>query len=341
MKKLLALLLAALLLPVSGQALEADKVREHNDALSRRWVNWYPSGWSAEPFARQEIQGILAELGEREDLPLALHDWICESIFFDRDALNAGIYSTLSPSQVLRERRGVCEAIANLAQALFLEAGIPCVKVWGAVIPEGERWENTDIDPSRINHTWNEFYADGRWITMDCTMDMGNEYIQGRFVPGAVSHTFLNPDPAYFAESHLILERGSDWPENIPDDWAKGELEQAVSSGLVPLSALGNYRADISADELLTLLGLPSENAPGPLTRLGAARVAAQWVDPYHEAPAAPYQDTGALAPEDRKLLDALYQSGIMEGDGFLFRPGDALSRQEAILLITRIYGGI
>lgn len=341
MKKLLALLLAALLLPVGCHALEAKEVREHNDALSRLWVNWYPSGWSVEPSARQEIQGILTELGEREDLPLALHDWICETIFFDRDALNAGIYSTLSPSQVLRERRGVCEAIANLAQALFLEAGIPCIKVWGVAIPLGERWEDAGTDPSRINHTWNEFYAGGRWITMDCTMDMGNEYVQVRFVPGAVSHTFLDPDPAYFAESHLILERGSDWPENIPDDWAKGELERAVSSGLVPLSALGNYRADVSADELLALLGLPSENASGPLTRLGAARMAARWVGPSREAPAAPYQDTGELAPEDRVLLDLLYQSGVMRGDGSFFRPGDALSRQEAILLTIRIYGGI
>lgn len=340
MKRLLALLLGLLLLPLAAYGYSSEEARAHNADLAARWVNWYPSGWSVEPAARPELEEILTELEGADDLPLALHDWICEAVFFDRDALDAGIYSTLSPSQVLRERRGVCEAIANLAQALFVEAGIPCIKVRGVAIPEGESWESTDIDPSRINHTWNEFYAGGRWVTMDCSMDMGNEYSRGQFLPGAVSHTFFDPDPANFAENHLILERSADWPENIPDHWAKEELGWAADSGRIPPSAFRDYRSPISAGELLPLLDLPSDVNPEPVSRLEAAHMAAGWLGSPEGAPADPYEDTNGLAPEDRALLALLCQKGILRGDGTRFRPGDPLTRQEALIIISRIYGG-
>lgn len=299
------------------------------------WINWLPAGWK-EDLASKTLASELAEGTERGELPQKLHDWICDNIYYDVDAQALGTYSTLSPADVLQERRGVCEAIANLTQSLFLSANIPCIKVWGAAILAEDNWDITEVDPHRINHTWNEYYMDGHWIPLDCTMDMGNTYSNGNYNSAAHRNDYLHPEETFFAKTHIALLREETPPENIPDGWTMTELTQAVESGTVPVGLLENYRQPITKEEFRLLMNCPVDG-DGTLNRIESAAVLAQSID-MTGVQTIPYQDVKGCSEAERQALTILYQLGIMCGDGKNFYPMKALTRQEAILLANRMW---
>lgn len=304
----LIVVLAALEMPV--WAAGNDSVLEHNQTVSTAWVNWTPSEWVRDESVKSLAEQLLTEAGSKEAVPRRIHDWVCENICYDWDALYAGIYSTLSPAQVLRERRGVCEAIANLTQTLFLEAGIPCIKVWGTALAEGERWSETELDTGCVNHTWNEFYMDGRWVTVDCTMDMKNSYADGAYSFAPWGNNYFDPSESFFAQTHQRLQRGFDLPENVPSDWAKPEIKAAVDREIVPLSFLTNYRTPVTECEFMELLGLDGGDDQ-PLKRIQAAVLLVQMLGGTSGA-SPPYEDVDLLNEEEQNALIVLYQAGIM-----------------------------
>lgn len=336
MKKIVAcLVLLIMLVAPSVYAVSPSEIKVRNDTLSSDWVNWYPSDWYRDTQIDQLAVQLTSGLSAHQEIPQTLHDWICSNIYYDQDALRQGIYSTLSAADVLRERRGVCEGIANLTQALFVGAGIPCIKVWGVAIADGEQWEDTSLDLNRINHTWNEYYMDGCWITVDCTMDMGNQYMNGMYLAAPFQHDYLAPDSAIFADTHLKLQRGFDLPWNIPSDWARGEIETAVIRGLVPLPSLINYADPITEKDFYDLLGL-SDGRDEFISRMDAATLLGEFLG-FANPDALPYQDIEGASMEQRIALSALYQNEIMHGYNSSFFPSKELSRQEAIVLVVRM----
>lgn len=335
-KKVIIWVMIVMLLVVPAQAISINNILECNQSKSEQWVNWYPSGWTSVEDIKDLAEQLVQEAGGREAAPLRIHNWICEHICYDWDAFNTGIYSTLSAEQVLAERRGVCEGIANLVQALFLESGIPCIKVWGVAITEEESWSETDLSLDHVNHTWNEFYIDGRWASLDCTMDIRNRYEDGIFSFSPWRTSYFDPSEEFFAQTHLRLQRGFDLPENIPDSWAKAEVKKAVDLNLVPLSFLEHYQAPVTERELFTLLGRDSGDNR-LLNRLQAATLLAPLLgDSLNKSP--PYQDTGQCTFAEQVALAMLYQYGIMEGSSGCFYPEEYLTRQEAIAILVRLF---
>lgn len=331
---LAALLCTAIFLAAPAQAASAG-VLEHNLEISHQWVNWYPSGaiWSGEVerLARQ----LRLQAGDRSALPRVVHDWVCGNISYDWDAFRSETYGALHPDDVLRERRGVCESIANLVQALLLDSEVPCIKVQGVCVSEGTGWTEQTAASTRVTHTWNEFYMDGRWITMDCTMDMRNRYEDGIFTLSPGISDYFDPEEAFFAQTHKRLYRGFDLPENIPSPWAVPGIQRAVDLGLVPLSMLSQYHQPVSAAQFYALLGLEG-GEDAPLTRLQAAVL----LDTQEQGRSAalPYEDTGGCLPEEQAALAALRHRGIMAGTApTVFSPDRELTRQEAILIALRL----
>lgn len=301
------------------------------------WVNFRPAEWDRGDAVCALSRELAAQADTREALPRLVHDWICDNIYYDEDALEAGIYAELSASETLHARKGVCESFANLAQSLLLEAGVPCVKVWGAAIPEGERWSETGIDPERVNHTWNEYYLDGHWHPMDCTMDMGNRFRAGAFLPGEWGSAYLDPEPEFFAETHRCLQRSFDLPEDLPDGWAVPELEQAAQRGSVPLAYFGRYREAVTERELCEMLGADGGNDE-PLSRASAAVLLAERLGTGTHGGDA-FADTRFCGEEERQAVAALARRGITAGTGNgQFSPRAIITRQEAIVLIERLY---
>lgn len=220
MKRWIAAVLICQCLACPVQAICTDEVLSHNQAVLSQWANWRPMTLDRGEELRRLAESFAGQAQTRAEIPLFVHDWICENICYDYDALAQEACSALAASDVLRERRGVCEGIANLTQSLLLEAGIPCIKVWGAAISEESSWETSGINLERVNHTWNEFYLEDRWHTLDCTIDMGNRYENGQYVHAQRGSDYYDPEETELARMHKRLYRGNDLLENIPSAWA-------------------------------------------------------------------------------------------------------------------------
>lgn len=320
-KRLAALLLA--LLTLTGKAEAAGE-----------WLNFCPDDWNHTEPVHALAQTLAEEAETRREIPRLVHDWVCENLYYDEDAYAEGVYNELAADEVLYSRKGVCESFANLVQSLLLEAGIPCAKVWGCAIPEGASWEDAEMDLERINHTWNVFFMDGAWHSMDCTMDMGNRYQGGLYYTGRAESNFYAPEEDWFGETHRVLQRGSDPPENIPDAWAQPELREAVSRGYISLALFRDYRAAVTEREMYTMLGLPG-GADTPVTRAQAAVLIARRVALSSDGTG--YKDT-EHNPESGAIA-ALRAAQITAGTGGgLFSPARQLTREEAIVMTARLY---
>ncbi len=311
--------------------------REHQSTAVNSWINWYPSEWIAPPSVQEITNQIIAESNTTADLPRLIHNWICENIYYDVEAEKQGIYTALSATDVLHNRKGVCEGIANLTQNLFLCANIPCIKVWGVAISADDSWDSVVVDLSRVNHTWNEYYWNGQWLTIDCTMDMGNEFVDGIYNAASWQDKYLAPDENTFATTHFRIQRGFDLPQDIPDNWAMAEIRQAMDAGEIPLFIFCNYRTAVTGDEFSMITGLDCSGNTS-ITRREAAMLLAAKIKTTH-AEALPYQDISGCTDAERFALEALYETGIMRGDGLLFHPLKELTRQEAILISARMRG--
>lgn len=337
MKNLLAGILVFVITTSPAFAADISNSSEFQSNGINQWINWYPSDWAAPSSVQEIADQIIAEVKTVDDLPRCIHNWICENIYYDVEAEQQGIYTALSAADVLQNQKGVCEGIANLTQNLFLCVNIPCIKVWGVAIATDDSWDTTVVNLNRVNHTWNEYYWNGQWLTIDCTADMGNKYIDGEYNTVSWQEKYLAPDEKSFATTHLRLQRGFDLPQDIPDDWAMEEIRQAMDAGGIPLFLLCNYRTAVTGDEFGMITGLECSGNT-PITRLEAATLLASRIKTTYTA-TTPYQDISECKDIERYALGLLYESGLMQGDGILFHPKAELTRQEAILISARMRG--
>lgn len=333
---MVCILAIGFLFPYHTYAANTDDILRHNQQMSEKWVNWRPDTWSQDISIKILADQLIAEAENPKQIPQIVHDWICENIYYDYDAFQNGTYSTLAPEDVLWSQKGICESIANLTQALLLESSIPCIKVWGATIQPETAWEDTKIDLERVNHTWNEFYMDGRWITLDCTADMKNRFSEGNYITLPAGNDFYDPSEEFLALTHKKLYRGDDLPENMVSHWAREEVKKAVDLQLIPIELLAEYRSVATEQELCNLLGMESgENRT--LQRWEAALMTAIYIEGISIEN--PYHDMDGYEKEVQDAVNVLYEYGIMRGKGDdTFYPNDCLTREEAICMIARIY---
>lgn len=314
----------------------ATDIELHNEWQNGLWVNWYPEDLAVDDEVR-DLADQLRAANTQDALPKAIHDWVCDNIYYDYDALDDETYSALRADDVLRDRKAVCEGIANLVQGLFISLEIPCIKTYGIAVSDTALLTENCMDMNRVNHTWNEFYVDGRWYPVDCTMDMHNRYESGTFISGDRSDTFFAQESAAFAQTHIILHRGTDNPENVPSEWAIPELTAAVNSKRFALSCFSQYHRPITKEAFYKILGDRREGA-NLITRSEAARILYERCQTAGSS-AAQFSDLDECDEETREAVLSLRERGIVRGIGSeLFLPNAFLTRQEAIVLVMRYF---
>lgn len=139
---------------------------------------------------------------------LKVHDWIARNIYYDYDAYNTKQYGALTAIDVYNSKRTVCAGYADLYKELMRILGIPCKYVSGIALNEGVFSDWSDYADNKINHAWNEVYADGRWIVLDVTWDSPNKYVNGvKSTKGEVLHTYFDTTLKVFSMDHKIIEQ--------------------------------------------------------------------------------------------------------------------------------------
>jgi len=130
----------------------------------------------------------------------AIHQWVAGNIWynydrldgiFDKDAVSLEGEESWASTYVLRNKRGVCEGYAHLTAALLRAVGIPAKLIAGSGGGDG--------------HSWNEAYADARWINIDTTWDSKNRYENGKFSPKqAPGNQWFDVPDNEFSKTHKI-----------------------------------------------------------------------------------------------------------------------------------------
>lgn len=139
----------------------------------------------------------------------AIHDWVAQNVFYDKDSLNYDfyIYRNHSPLITLSTLKGVCQGYANLADALLSSLGfksivIPCFAL-GQSTTGG--WDNSINTTCIANHVINAVYVDKRWILMDITWDSHNSYEHGQRIRRDIlniTHQYFDPTLFFISNTH-------------------------------------------------------------------------------------------------------------------------------------------
>lgn len=132
----------------------------------------------------------------------AIHDWVANNIWYDWDlfAYMEGFgeepgTSYISPADVLKYKRTVCDGYARLTTALLQAVGFPAKYVSGRAFVWG-KW---------AGHAWTEVYVDNRWLFFDATWDSQNSYGDGEFSEQrACSDEWFDVPLGIYSGSHEI-----------------------------------------------------------------------------------------------------------------------------------------
>lgn len=105
----------------------------------------------------------LAQDAENEgDVARSIYTWMKENITYDKDKakkLSSSSGYIPNPDETLSSKTGICFDYASLAAAMFRSLGIPCKIITGYVAPDD------------IYHAWNMIYIDGKWESVEITVD--------------------------------------------------------------------------------------------------------------------------------------------------------------------------
>lgn len=157
-------------------------------------------------------RSITSGLATNYEKAAALHDWICNNIYYDTDSI-VGEYNTAPyvATDVLEKKRAVCLGYANLYASLCRAISIPCNVVTGYALgvtgSHDVNWNENNINTEEANHAWNEVYIDNRWVIVDTTWDCRNKIENGTTVSeGETSHLYFDANIMFFSSNHKIID---------------------------------------------------------------------------------------------------------------------------------------
>lgn len=143
---------------------------------------------------------------------LAIHDWVAENLYYDRDALNSGKYrfERYDVLSMLHNRRTVCRGYSKMAVTLLRAINIPAMDVHCFALGESSDgdWECNNNLIAEANHVLTFAFADNRWIIMDVTWDSVNEYVKGEYKEkssGGARHNYFDATLAFFSYTHRFI----------------------------------------------------------------------------------------------------------------------------------------
>ena len=257
---------------------------------------------------------------------LAIHDWVCSNIYYNRDDQGYDIIKDIDPDKVLSEKLAHCGGYAELFQAMCHAQNIPCVTVYGTTSESGSLLAAVKNPAAKIavrfwTHGWNECYADGRWLIVDCTWDSGLEVRKGVKYDNNVSHAYFDCDLTFFSATHLALSRSGTQTE-APALWSKNQVLAAMQNDLLPEELNGRFGTAITRGEFCALaVRLVEQKEAQPIKQVLANRGLTQ----------------GSFTDTSNPNILAANALGIVSGykDG-RFNPDGRISRQEAAAILMR-----
>lgn len=184
---------------------------EKNKSISSALKNTYAI-CSDESSVSELAASITEGCSTDYDKALAIHDWICDNIYYDSDSISGDFNNApYVASDVLAEKRAVCLGYANLYAAMCRSLSIPCNVVTGYALGVFEtsdsEWNDSNINTTEANHAWNEVYLDSRWVIVDTTWDSGNKIRNSQWEnEGETSHLYFDANLRFFSTNHKILE---------------------------------------------------------------------------------------------------------------------------------------
>lgn len=131
----------------------------------------------------------------------SIYRWMADRIEYDVEAYLSGKVSDTGSTDVLTQRKSVCEGFASLFEDLSRESGLNVKSIAGYAkgysTARGQRFE-------KPNHMWTAVQINGEWRMLDATWGAG--YVaNGKYVK-VLSEAFFLVPPEQFVFSHLPVE---------------------------------------------------------------------------------------------------------------------------------------
>ncbi len=174
----------------------------------------------------------------------AFYTWITDNIAYDVKLFRnyrPSRYQPLSPTDVLKRRRAVCQGYAELLQEMCRRVGIRSHVVGGYSKGFGYVPKATF---TTADHAWNVVEIDGKWHLVDVTWGSGGLNDKMQYVKTFNEKYFL-ADPEVFVLNHLPL--APMWQLlNCPvpiQAYAQGE--EQIKSHLAKNSSCADYQSQI------------------------------------------------------------------------------------------------
>ncbi len=171
----------------------------------------YPCG---APEIRRIAAVISTDITDVYRKMLAVHDWVAENVFYDKDSLrivNGTLATVKRPTlDVLMRRRAVCQGYSDLAVALLRACGIPAVSVNCFALGQGTGggWESAENRVNRSNHAFTAALLDNRYVLMDVTWDSDLVYAGGRYgrkTGCGMTRKYFDMSPMLLSASHRLI----------------------------------------------------------------------------------------------------------------------------------------
>jgi hypothetical protein len=141
---------------------------QNDSASMEQYIRIVPPGIS------QLVQPLTHYLCDRysseEDKVRSISVWIIHNIKYDAKVYSTGKRKKLSPNQILRKRKAICQGYCDLFEAMCREAGITAATIEG--YDKGALYEPGDIFV-RDDHAWSAVNTGGGWHLLDLTWSAG------------------------------------------------------------------------------------------------------------------------------------------------------------------------
>ena len=146
----------------------------------------------------KKIEAISQKARQENDIDVMvikyIHDYIINTVQYDREALNRGI--TITENQnivgVFLNYKAVCEGIAKSVEILLNKCKIPCSLVKGRL----------NVNSRYMDHAWNIVKLDGKWYHLDVTMDSGMSQKNPLFL----AYDYFNLDEEHIKKDHSAYQ---------------------------------------------------------------------------------------------------------------------------------------
>ena len=275
---------------------------------------------STNPAIVKLAEEITSKLSTDYEKTLAIHDWVCNNIWYDLDAANHGKRQAADAVTTLNNRRGVCSGFSNLLAALLRASDIPAKTVRGTAVPTAiSSWTQNQLSGKEVNHAWNEAYVNNRWMIIDATWNCDNDYEGGRKIKsgGLYSYQYFDAVLETFSLDHRILEY-EDAAISAPDSpsyWAEDAVRAAIAHGLVPRIMRTGYTQAITRAEFCSLATIFYEAVTD--TEITGRKT---------------FDDTDDINVEKMAAI------GVVQGIGYgYFHPNGLLTREQAATMLSRL----